>query len=206
MKIRNKLAALAIAAGLLSTPAFAQDLRSASEGVVACQPIVDAAEKLACYEAAAVQLSEALAIPAIEVPQPTQSVEVPQAAPAVQAEATVATTQQPIQQAAVATEDVREAPRSSLPSWIPRITFGSDRDVTKEPDEYVTKLVKIQRNNLGRHFFTTEDGHVWRQMDIQKIRAPKTLPAEVILDQSIMGGIRIKIVETNRLYAVTRVE
>mgnify|MGYP001799778924 FL=1 len=219
MKMLGKSASLLVSFGLLAVPAVAQDMRTASEKVVACQAIEDGAARLECFETAAMELSAILAQPVPQVataPEPATVPAAPTEVAAVASPAPVAETPAPIQVAsatAAAPEAATEAPTeadgptgSRLPSWIPRITFGGDRDVEKEPDEFRTTITRIQRNNLGRHFFTTAEGQVWRQTDIGDIRAPKTLPAEVILSQNIMGGIRLKIVGINRLYSVTRVE
>jgi len=220
MKMLGKSASLLVSFGLLAVPALAQDMRTASEKVVACQAVEDGAARLECFEAAATELSAILAEP---VPQ-VATAPAPATIPATPTELAVAETPSPENtetsdapaavQVASATEAVTAAEvateadgptGSRLPSWIPRISFG-DREVEKEPDEFRTTITRIQRNNLGRHFFTTADGHVWRQNDIADIRAPKTLPAEVILSQNIMGGIRLKFVGINRLYSVSRVE
>ena len=217
MTLLGKTTMAAIIAVALTTPALAQELRTASENVVACQSVEDALERLDCFEKAAAELSVALTAPApavIAAPSaPTPSVA---AAPIEQAATTGAATAPaamaatdtpaPVDQAATTTTPEDNIPRSTLPSWIPRVTFGRDRDVEKEPDEYATTITRIQVNRLGRHFFTTEEGHVWKQKKIEKIRAPKTLPAEAILYQNITGGILIKIKETNRSYRVDRVE
>ena len=202
MNMRNKLILLAMSTGLIATPVFAQDLRSASEGVVACQTIEDPAEKLACYEAASTALAAILAEPVqqVAIPDPTAS----GLPTTTQAAASGAA---PANDAAVQTASTEtDASGSRLPSWIPRITFGSDRDVEKEPDEFETQLTRIQVNRIGRHFFTTAEGHVWRQKKPGEIRAPKTLPADIVLYQNIAGGLQLKIVETNRIYSVSRVE
>lgn len=213
MELRSKFGILAVAALCLSIPALAQDVRAASERVVACQSETDPESRLACFEAAASDLAAVLAAP-------VQQAEVtPPATPTVAAATSTPTaTDAPVTSAAVNTTVAEQpaatqtasvetdAPDSGLPSWIPRITFGSGRDVEKEPDEYRTEITKIQVNRLGRHFFTTSDGHVWKQKSPSKIRAPRTLPSEVVLYQNIAGGLRLKIVETNRIYGVTRIE
>lgn len=220
MKLLGKSASLLVSFGLLAVPALAQDMRTASEKVVACQAIEDGAARLECFEAAAMELSAILAEP---VPQ-AATAPAPATAPTTPTELADAETTTPENaetsdapaavQVASATEAVTtpeaateaDGPTGSrLPAWIPRISFG-DRDVEKEPDEFRTTITRIQRNNLGRHFFTTAEGQVWRQRKIGEIRAPKTLPADVILSQNITGGIRLKIVETNRVYSVGRVE
>jgi len=196
MKMLGKVAVSVIGIGALIGSATAQDMRTASENVVACQSVEDALARLDCFERAATDLSVLLSAPVPEVV----------AAPAIASPAVPAA---PTETAIAATTEAapeETIKQSSLPSWIPRITFGSDRDVEKEPDEYQTKLTRIQVNRIGRHFFTTSDGQVWRQTNITKIRAPKTLPANITLSQGVMGGIRMKIEETNRIYAVARVE
>lgn len=218
MKLLGNSAGIAIAAVSLAIPALAQDMRTASENVVACQDVADAAERLACFESAASVLSSLLVAPVQEtakapeapvatITAPVQQAAAPAASQAEQAlVAASATTDAPIQQAAADTPQEADAPRSGLPSWIPRITFGSDRDVEKEPDEYETQLTRIQVNRIGRHFFTTNDGLVLKQRKPGGIRAPKTLPADIVLYQNIAGGLQLKVVETNRIYSVTRVE
>lgn len=223
MKMRGRLAVCAVAGLSVALPGLAQDMRTASEKVVACQTVIDPVERLACFEAAASELSALLETPIAEAPAsspspvapavPAAPVEqavvsapaAPVQAPAPAVTATAESGDAPIQQAATTT-DTDDAPRSRLPSWIPRVTFGGDRDVEKEPDEFATKLTRIQVNRLGRHFFTTAEGHVWRQKSPEEIRAPKTLPADVVIYQNITGGLRLKIVETNRSYPVRRVE
>ena len=214
MNMLEKGAALAVMSAMFAGSVMAQDMRAASEKVVACQSVEDGVERLACFEAASVELAALLAIPAPMVTVETSTPAVPDApveqavaaapaaaaSPAAPAPAATASVQQ------AATTTAPEVPESRLPGWIPRVTFGNSRDVEKEPDEYQTTLTRIQRNKLGRHFFTTAEGHVWRQKRPEEIRAPKNLPADIILYQNITGGLRVKILETNRSYAVQRVE
>lgn len=209
MELRSKYGILAVAALSLSIPAVAQDVRAASERVVACQSEADAEARLACFEAAASDLAAVLAapVPQLSVTPPSTtstSAQTETAAPVATAAASAIGSDQSVatQTASVDTD----VPDSGLPSWIPRISFGNGRDVEKEPDEFRTELTKIQVNRLGRHFFTTKEGHVWKQKSPGEIRAPKTLPAEVVLYQNIAGGLRLKIVETNRIYGVSRIE
>lgn len=204
MKTHEKLAILTVLAGMAAHPVYAQDLRSASESVVACQSVEDTAQRLACFEAAAQRVSTALALPQPQIVQaPTATSSTAAVSAPVQQAATSAAA--PVQQAS--TEAV-EAPGngSLLPSWIPRVSFGNRGDVEKEPDEFETTLTRIQRNNLGRHFFTTAEGHVWRQIQVEDIKPPRALPADVVLHQNLLGGIQIKILETNRSYGVARIQ
>ena len=208
MKMLAKMAVSVIGIGVLMGSATAQDMRTASENVVVCQNVEDASARLDCFEQAAAELSVIMSA-SMPSPEMTAAQAPVTAGDAVQqatapAATTATSTPAAVQQASTsATENI---PSSSLPSWIPRISFGGGRDVEKEPDEFETKLTRIQANRIGRHFFTTADGHVWRQKKPEEIRAPKKLPADIILYQNITGGIRLKIVETNRSYAVQRVE
>lgn len=219
MKLLGKSAGFAVVAAILAIPALAQDMRSASQNVVACQDVDDPMERLECYESTTAILSSFLAAPvqeaagapqatAVTVPvTPIQQAAAPSTSQAEQAlVAASASVDAPIQQASADRASGPDAPKSRLPSWIPRVTFGSNNDADKEPDEFATKMTRIQANRIGRHFFTTAEGQVWKQTIPGEIRAPKQLPADVILSQNIMGGLMLKIVETNRSYSVQRVE
>ncbi|MEO1323824.1 MAG: hypothetical protein AAFV59_12535 [Pseudomonadota bacterium] len=226
MKLLRNLTLVGLGLGVCAGAASAQELRTASENVVACQSVVDALERLDCFEKAADELSAALTVPPL-AQESIAAPSVPAAAPTQQAAAetalvaaatetaaapvTPAAAPTPVQQAAAtaaATTDAAEdaTQRSVLPGWIPRVTFRNNRDVEKEPDQYETEITRIQVNRIGRHFFTMSDGLVWKMKDIEEIRAPSSLPADAIIRQNIMGGILLKIVDTNVTYAVERVE
>ncbi|MEO0608099.1 MAG: hypothetical protein AAFY82_07690 [Pseudomonadota bacterium] len=217
------LLSISMAALIVSAPALAQDLRASSEKVVACQNVADSLERLACFEAAAMELSTVLTAPIAAVAPEATPAPVPQpsavadAAPSAGVEAPVlaetpsapapvpVATDAPVQQAAATATEAPIERGSLLPSWMPRLRLGGD-DAEADPDEFQTTMTRIQRNKIGRHFFTTEEGYVWRQLQIEPIRAPSSLPAEVILYQNVMGGIRLKIVETNRSYSVIQAD
>ncbi len=222
MKMLEKVAAMAFVAGALATPAIAQDMRSASEKVVACQSVADSQERLTCFETAESELSVILSTPQPVVaaqptsPEaPTTSAQTQQAAisapevqvaptevPAAQASVQMASTEPPV------AEKLAGPPkRRLLPSWVPTVSLSlGNGDAADEPDFFETAVTRIQRNSLGRHFFTTEDGQVWRQIQIEKIRAPKSLPAEATIRQTMTGSIRLEMEENGRSYPVNRVE
>jgi len=140
MKMLGHWACFAVAAGLLSAPVFAEDMRSASEKVVACQEIAAPEARLVCFESAAAELSALLAMPAVaEAPSTiaapsaseTELVQQANAAPAVSPSAPAAASEEIVQASAAAPADAPE-PRSSLPAWIPRITFGDNREHSQE--------------------------------------------------------------------------
>ena len=203
-----------IIAGFVSMPALAQDLPTATEKILACKELADSVERLSCFDRAAAELSAAVALPSAQArapvpvrpgsPSAAESELIQKAAVAPAGTSMAATA--PAQQANANTPKESEPSGSVLPSWIPRVTFGERRDVEREPDQFETTLTRIERNNLGRHFFTTAEGHVWKQKRLDKIKAPSTLPTDIVLDRNIMGGIRIKILETKEVHSVTRVE
>lgn len=216
MKSYRSLAVMAATIAGVAMPGFAQDLREASEDVVACQAIEDNLEKLTCFESAAAALSLALTAPVEtaeiaptpETPVQQATVEAPQTAPAATTEA-----QAPVQMAAteVASADTEtlEGPpkRRLLPSWVPTVSLSIGRgESVEEPDFFETEVTRIQRNKIGRHFFTTSDGQVWRQIQIEAIRAPDVLPAKATIRQTLSGSIRLEIEDNGRSYPVNRVE
>ncbi len=215
MKLFKRVAALSVVVVGLAMPGLAQDLREASEGVVACQTIEDNLEKLACFETAATALSVALAAPVetaevAPVPAPVQqaTVQTPGAQTSSTPEA-AAPVQMASAEAAPADAEQPEGPprRRLLPSWVPTVSLSiGSGDSVDEPDFFETEVTRIQRNNLGRHFFTTSDGQVWRQIQIDEIRAPDALPARATIRQTWSGSIRLEIEDNGRSYPVNRVE
>lgn len=208
MKTFKNLGVLVLAAGAFTAPAIAQDLRSVSGKVVACQTIEDSSERLACFEAAAAELSLALDAPAVlatpeqpSVSQPVATAEAP--APVQMAAAETAP------EASAETEQTGPTfpRRSLLPSWVPTVNLRlGGGDAAEEPDFFETEVTRIQRNKIGRHFFTTTDGQVWRQIRIDAIRAPDALPAKATIRQTLSGSIRLEIEDNGRSYPVTRIE
>jgi len=204
-----RFAAVSVLAAASFGAAIAQDVRSASEGVVACQSLTDPMEKLACYEAAAAQVEQALAEPAqapvAAPPAPAETAAVATVAPA-------ASEPQPVQVASAAPAE--EAPETAekrriLPSWIPSVSlnFGSGEDRVKEPNEFTVSVTRIQRNRVGRHFFTTSDGHVWKQVEAEDIVALTKLPAGAEIRKAFAGAIRIHFDEDPKHgYGIVRVE
>ncbi len=214
MKTHTKLAIAGVAVATMTSPAIAQDLRTASESVVACQSVEATAERLACFETAAQTLSEALAVPTATVSAPPQPVPSASAAANPTSSGQVPLQMASTETAPVAAPDAAEAEppagpprRRLLPSWVPTVSLSlGNGDAVEEPDFFETEVTRIQRNKLGRHFFTTADGQVWRQIQIKEIRAPKALPAEATIRQTLSGSIRLEIEDNGRSYAVNRVE
>lgn len=185
-------------------PAQADDLKSASEALVECQKIKDAAERFACLEAATAEISRALSETETEsanqtAPAPTET-EIANASSITPQQ----TTQENVDKADANQQEFGR--RRLLPSWVPNVSIGRPDPKDKEPDRFDITVTRIQRNKLGRHFFTTSDGQVWRQIQIDEIRAPKSLPAPAQLKRAPSGAIRIEVDGTGRSYNVNRIE
>lgn len=217
---------------LVGHAASADDLVSASEAVLECRSVQDSTAKLACFETAAnaidaiLQRRETSAKIAQAPTKPDVS-----SAPLSTAPNTESTESSPLQTASIEppraaeprstpSNEVQTSPNATepveadtlpnrrlLPSWVPTVSLKfKDKDAVEEPDFFDTEITRIQRNKLGRHFFTTSDGQVWRQVRIEEIRAPSRLPAPAVIRQTLSGAIRIEISETDRSYNVYRVE
>ncbi|MAV50661.1 MAG: hypothetical protein CME93_06845 [Hyphomonadaceae bacterium] len=181
---------------LTQTTAFTQT----PADFIACKSVIDPGERLACFDAAAAGLvaDDLQTVPAT-------SADNFQAAPATSGSSqTMASNAAPSNTGG----NAAEANGGLLPSWFPRARNNapSSQSAVDEPDRYVTKVVEIERNNIGRYFFTTEEGFVWRQLELRPIRVPRTLPTEVEIRQGALGSTRLKLLATGRSYSVSRVE
>ncbi len=205
MKLVTRFAAAFALSSVAIGAASAQDVRSASEGVVACQTLTDPTEKLACYEAAAAQVSQALSAP---VAAPEVAVVSPPTVVATAEPAVAESSSEAVQTASAEAVD-EPGRRRLLPSWVPSISLklGSDGNREKQPNSFPVSVTRIQRNKVGRHFFTTSDGHVWRQIRVEEITAPPTLPAGAVVKRSMTGAIRIRFDDASKhSYNVIRIE
>ena len=185
-------------------PAQAEDLESASKALVECQKIKEATERFACLESATAEISRALN--EAEAESANQNAATPTDAEIAVASSAIP---QPAAPEAVDQTDAADQEfgnRRLLPSWIPTISIGRPDAQDKEPDRFDITVTRIQRNKIGRHFFTTSDGQVWRQIQIDEIRAPKSLPAPAQLKRTPSGAIRIEVNGTGRSYNVNRIE
>ena len=201
------VAVLGLIAVGLTPGASADDLRSAATKVSDCRSIEDDAARLTCLDAAALALSLALDADAVVAPAP---------APAPVAEApkepkwarAPKPKKEKAKQAAVAApapvdEAIPEKERN-VPIWARVFGPGDEEEVI---DVYEVTVTRITRNNLGRHFFYTSEGQVWRQTVVEPVKAPKSLPADVVIENKMMGAPSLKFVDGPRGgYRVRRVE
>jgi hypothetical protein len=74
------------------------------------------------------------------------------------------------------------------------------------PRRFEASIVRITRNNVGRHRFYTEDGAVWEQTQIVEVIQPESLPAVAEFRRKLTGNPTIKFDVSNRSYRVRRIE
>ena len=202
MRVRVSLltAAMICAAPQL---AFADDLSDAATKVTECRSISDDAARLACLDAAALAVSLALntgsstasTAPVVTAPAPPSEPEWARAPEPKQA---------PVQQAATEAPQPK-AEQENVPIWA-RV-FRSDEPKEKADNVYAVTITRITRNNAGRHFFHTSEGQVWRQTVADKVRAPKSLPVDAVIQQKVLGSPALSFADdTPGSYTVRRVE
>ncbi|WP_147372724.1 hypothetical protein [Henriciella mobilis] len=199
------LAALSLAV-LLPVQAQEQDLNSAAERTAACLSIEDAAERLACFEAAARSLTDALDGEAAMAGSSASSdasgpaANVAAAAPGANATREAAnsgdgqnTASVPDWAAAPPAPEPEvpaepEAEDDSTPIWARVFPRG---DKSKQANEISVSVTRILRNNAGRHYFITADGQEWEQTMVTNVRPPKSLPAQATIESALVGSPRL---------------
>ncbi len=220
---------------VLAAPLLAQDvdsaaavpadkLKLAAEDAASCRELRDPNVRLACLDAAADRLAEALdsvgdsSAEQLSMDQAERDAgEAPTApdtpaAPVVAAAAAAAAAPA----APVAIDDAPNAPAAvetsagaaeDLPEWAaaPEPQERED-EKAEDPRRFEATIVRITRNNVGRHRFFTADGAVWEQTQLVEVRAPKSLPAKAEFNRKLTGNPTIKLEGSNRSYRVRRVE
>ena len=192
------LPAPVLAQDIVSATAVAADpLRLAAEDAASCRELRDPDVRLACFDAAALRLSEALGSmnqagrSAGDLPIGPDAPDVPDApdAPAAVEPSGEATEQPP---------DWASAPQPA----------PQQREIEQAeiPRRFEATIVRITRNNAGRHRFYTEDGAVWEQTQIVEVLQPESLPAVAEFRRKLTGSPTIKFDVSNRSYRVRRIE
>ena len=185
---------------VLPAPALAQDvdsaaavaadpLRPAAEDAASCRELRDPDVRLACFDAAAHRLAEALGS---MDPAGRNAVELPIGPGAPDAPA--------------AGEPSGEAAENP-PSWAAAPEPEQRDDEKAEmPRRFEATIVRITRNNVGRHRFYTADGAVWEQTQIVEVQQPSSLPAVAEFRRKLTGNPTIKFDVSSRSYRVRRIE
>lgn len=180
--------AILLGACIVSATAVAADpFRLAAEDAASCRELRDSDVRLACLDAAAQRLAEALR----SMDQATQNAEalpIDQDAP----------------EAPAAVEPSSEA-TEQLPNWA-SAPEEPEIEPVEMPRRFEATIVRITSNNVGRHRFYTEDGAVWEQTQLVEVRQPENLPAVAEFRRKLTGNPTIKFAVSNRSYRVRRVE
>ena len=207
---------------VLPAPVLAQDiadpLRLVAEDAASCRELRDPDIRLACFDAAAHRLAEALGSMdragrnAGDLPIVPDAPIVPEAP---DASAAVEPSGEAVEHPPIGT-DAPDAPTAVEPSgevaeeqpyWAAApAPQPSDIDQAEAPRQFEATIVRITRNNVGRHRFYTEDGAVWEQTQIVKVREPKSLPAVAEFRRKMTGNPTIKFDVSSRSYRVRRIK
>lgn len=163
--VAYRFLAVAVIAGALVSPVLAQEgtLRGAAGETVACLEIDGADQRLACFETAAGKLSAALTTED-EKPAP------------------------PAQPVAPAASGTAPGAEDDAPSW----ARAPAADSETAAEEITISVARILRNNVGRHFFITEDGQEWEQTIAERVKAPSSLPATATIEQTLFGSLVLR--------------
>lgn len=110
---------------------------------------------------------------------------------------------------AAAAPVVAEAAESNdgglFPSWM-RLSRNDRAEQADEPNSYETTVVGASVDGQGRYYLTTDDGVVWRQTEIERIREISQLPARVEIKKGAMGSLRMKFLDGRKKpYRVSRI-
>ena len=193
------LPAPVLAQDIVTATAVAADpLRLAAEDAASCRELRDPDVRLACLDAAAHRLAEALG----SIDQAGRSTgDLP-----IGPDAPVAPDAPDAPAAPAAVEQSGEATEQP-PNWAAAPQPQQRDDEKAEmPRRFEATIVRITRNNVGRHRFYTEDGAVWEQTQIVEVLQPKSLPAVAEFRRKLTGNPTIKFDFSGRSYRVKRVE
>jgi hypothetical protein len=222
-----------LAQDIVSATAVAADpLNLAAEDTASCLQLRDPDVRLACFDAAAHRLAEALGsmdqagrnagdLPiGPDAPDAPAGVEPLGDAPvAVEPSGDAPAAVEPLGEAAehppigpdvpdaaAAVEPSGEAAEDP-PNWA-AAPQPQPRDVDQAdaPRRFEATIVRITSNNVGRHRFYTADGAVWEQTQIVEVRQPSSLPAVAEFRRRLTGNPTIKFDVSNRSYRVIRIE
>jgi len=181
----------------IDSVAAADPLRLAAEDTASCRELRDPDVRLACFDAAAHRLAEALGA----MDQVVRNAgDLP-----IAADATDASTFP----AAPATVEPSVRATEQLPDWAaapePEPQHRDD-DKAETPRRFEATIVRITSNNVGRHRFYTEDGAVWEQTQLVEVIQPTSLPAVAEFRRRLTGNPTISFEVSSRSYRVRRIE
>lgn len=124
-----------------------------------CQAIEQQDERLTCFDERAEEASS-------DAPRPARVASAP-----VVAEPTVAPA-----------PDTQE---QSVPFWARITPRRSGRADT--PSEFTVTITNVVTSRAGRYYFQSEEGLIWRQVEIERMFVPDDLPAEATVKRATFG-------------------
>ena len=182
------LPAPVLAQDIVSATAVAADpLRLAAEDVTSCRDLRDPDVRLACFDSSANRLAEALGSMdqagrnAVDLPIGPDAPDAPAA----------------VEPSGEATEHP--------PNWA-SAPQQADIEKAEIPRRFEATIIRITRNNVGRHRFYADDGAVWEQTQIAEVLQPRSLPTVAEFRRKLTGNPTIKFDVSNRSYRVRRIE
>jgi hypothetical protein len=201
--IRTTFVLLAI----VTTSAQATPLTEAARELAECRALSSPAARLACYDATVDALASALEPAATE--QAAGPVDDPETRSGSVATAATGNADGEEERRAEPSSGARgesdEAGEEARPAWA-AAPEKDERSREDSDNRFTDTIVRITRNNVGRHYFHTEDGAVWMQTQIEDIRPPRSLPAEATFRRKLTGNPTIQFDVSNRSYRVRRIE
>ena len=79
--------------------------------------------------------------------------------------------------------------------------LSSDKD-----ESYHATITQVQEGNYRILYFTTEEGHVWRQVEARRFWYPKKKPFKVTIVQGRMGNYQLKVDGKGEFASVKRLK
>lgn len=173
--------------GIASTQLASAQTETAQEKLdrlLACQSIERDAARLDCFDGraatAASTPTQAAAIPVIPAPVTTPA---PTRERVVAAAPTPAPASEPTSEARAEEREEREA---RLPFWA-RLQGNSREEEKREPKEITVTITNVVESSSGRLYFQSEDGLVWRQIEVERFNVPRDLPAQATIKRASFG-------------------
>lgn len=200
--------ALLMTTMVCTTAVNANPLTEGASDVAECRELSNPTVRLACYDAAAELLARALESSELSAAASAGSASSSESASSTSSQSSSA--QGSKQQAAASgrISDRADTPgdrENDTPEWA-AAPSRAEEDRSEQPNNFTATIVRITKNNLGRHYFHTDDGAVWMQTQIERIREPRSLPAQAEFQKKLTGNPTIKFDISNRSYRVRRVE
>ena len=205
------LPAPVLAQNIYSVAAVASDpLRLAAEDAASCREVRDPEVRLACLDAAADRLAEALDSSeqagrgAADLPVSPDAPATP-VADGSSSDAADLPISPDAPDAPTAVEPPSDASEQP-PDWAAAPEQHDDAEPGEDPERFEATIVRITRNNVGRHRFYTADGAIWEQTQLVDVRQPESLPAVAEFRRKLTGNPTIKFDVSSRTYRVKRIK